>query len=57
MGGGVRVLNGAHRGAAAKVLAVDVDRFEVRVQLTGGPHDTRQVSLPYEHVCKTSAYS
>lgn len=53
----MRVLNGVHRGTAAKVVAVDVEQFSARVQLTGGPHEGRHVSLPYEHVCKTSAYS
>jgi hypothetical protein len=57
LGGAVRVLNGVHRGTAAKVVGVDVEQFSARVLLTGGPHEGRQVSLPYEHICKTSAYS
>jgi DNA/RNA-binding protein KIN17 len=51
-GGAVRVVRGAHRGALATLLGVDVDRFKARVRVRRGPADGRELELDYEDVCK-----
>jgi len=51
-GGGVRIVRGAHRGASATLLGVDVDRFKARVRVRRGPADGRELELDYEDVCK-----
>ncbi len=51
-GGRVLVVNGPHRGARATLLAIDQEKFCVRVQLEGG----REVDgVEYEDVCKVSS--
>ena len=51
-GGMVRIVRGAHRGASATLLGVDVDRFKARVRVRRGPADGRELELDYEDVCK-----
>jgi len=48
-GGRVLLVNGADRGAIATVLAIDEERFSVRVQLESG---RVLEAVEYEHVCK-----
>jgi DNA/RNA-binding protein KIN17 len=55
VGGGVRVLKGAHRGAAGVLLSLDVARFKARVRLRRGAADGRELELDYEDVSKIAA--
>ena len=52
IGGAVRVVRGAHRGASATLLSLDVDRFKARVRIRRGPADGRELLLDYEDICK-----
>lgn len=49
-GGPVVVVSGAHDGATGTLVGVDIDSFCAQVALASGT----VVSLPYEHVCKTT---
>jgi len=54
-GGKVRIVNGAYRGSAAKLLSIDVDRFCVSLRIEGGTHGGRVLDgIEYEDVCKLS---
>jgi DNA/RNA-binding protein KIN17 len=55
VGGGVRVLRGAHRGAAGVLLSVDVARFKACVRLRRGAADGRELELDYEDISKIAA--
>jgi DNA/RNA-binding protein KIN17 len=55
VGGGVRVVRGAHRGAAATLLGVDTGRFKARVRLRRGPAEGRELELDYEDISKLAA--
>lgn len=56
MGGKVLVLNGAYRGAEAKLLSISVEQFSTQVCLLTGAHHGRILDgLEYEDVCKLSA--
>ena len=50
------VLNGAYRGAEAKLLSISVEQFSTQVCLLTGAHHGRILDgLEYEDVCKLSA--
>jgi DNA/RNA-binding protein KIN17 len=52
-GGRVLIVNGAHRGAAARLQAIDVDNFCVALKIEDGPSRGRVVErIEYEDVCK-----
>ena len=57
IGGTVQILNGAFRGQTATMVSVDVNNFSAKVQIKGGAANKREVSLPYEDICKLSAYA
>jgi DNA/RNA-binding protein KIN17 len=53
VGGQLRVVNGPHRGARAKLLAIDEAKFCVSAELAEGPRKGEVVGgLEYEDVCK-----
>ncbi|KAK9832798.1 hypothetical protein WJX81_002048 [Elliptochloris bilobata] len=54
-GGGVRVLGGCHRGAAAEMLAVEPEAFQARVRIRDGPDAGTELRLDYEDVCKLAS--
>ena len=51
-GGAVLIVNGAHRGATAKLLSINVDAFTASVRIDGGAHAGRTVEVEYEEVSK-----
>eukprot|EP00976_Prorocentrum_cordatum_P110591 1195225-Prorocentrum_minimum.AAC.6 len=57
IGGKVQVVNGAFRGQVATMVAVDVNNFSAKVQIKGGSANNREITLPYEDICKFSAYA
>lgn len=53
IGGLVRIVNGAYRGSNARMLAVNKERYCVKVQIEKGIYDGRLLSsLDYEDICK-----
>ena len=51
-GGAVLIVNGAHRGATAKMLSINVDAFTASVRIDGGAHAGRTLEVEYEEVSK-----
>jgi DNA/RNA-binding protein KIN17 len=52
----VRIVNGAHRGATAQLLSLNVDEFCVAVKIVDGAHAGCIVErVEYEDVCKLDA--
>lgn len=57
-GGPLVILKGAHRGARAQLVAIDVNKYCVSVKLDDGAHAGRVVdNLAYEDVCKLDSHS
>jgi hypothetical protein len=57
-GSRVRIVNGAHRGATAQLLSLNVDEFCVSVKISDGAHAGRVIDrVQYEDVCKLDASS
>jgi DNA/RNA-binding protein KIN17 len=55
IGGLVRIVNGAYRGATAKLLGVDTDKFCAKVQIEKGAYVGRVLkAVEYEDVCKVA---
>eukprot|EP00962_Isochrysis_galbana_P004251 scaffold1179_cov118-Isochrysis_galbana.AAC.6 len=55
-GSRVRIVNGAHRGATAQLLSLNVDEFCVAVKISDGAHAGRVIErVEYEDVCKLDA--
>ncbi|KAG6734802.1 hypothetical protein I3842_01G288200 [Carya illinoinensis] len=55
IGGLVRIVNGAYRGAIAKLLGVDTEKFCARVQIEKGAYVGRVLkAVEYEDICKVS---
>ncbi|GFZ14978.1 DNA/RNA-binding protein Kin17, conserved region [Actinidia rufa] len=53
IGGLARIANGAYRGSNARLLAVDTDKFCVKVQIEKGIYDGRVLqAVEYEDICK-----
>ena len=53
VGGRVLVVNGAYRGAEAKLLAINVEQFSTSLQVLTGAHAGRTIEgVEYEDVCK-----
>eukprot|EP01121_Diplochlamys_sp_Union-15-3_P008343 TRINITY_DN220_c0_g4_i1.p1 TRINITY_DN220_c0_g4~~TRINITY_DN220_c0_g4_i1.p1 ORF type:complete len:122 (+),score=24.47 TRINITY_DN220_c0_g4_i1:145-510(+) len=52
IGGTVLIVNGAHRGEQAKLVALDYDNFSATVQILKGLHRGEQVQKEYEDICK-----
>ncbi|EDO38216.1 predicted protein [Nematostella vectensis] len=56
IGKSVMVLNGAHRGATAKLLSLNEKTFSVSIQLKEGPQRGRNIDgVPYEDISKLDA--
>jgi DNA/RNA-binding protein KIN17 len=55
VGGRVVIVNGRGRGEIARLLAIDEERFCVRVEVEGGPRAGTLIdAIEYEDVCKLS---
>ncbi|XP_041009508.1 KIN17-like protein [Juglans microcarpa x Juglans regia] len=55
IGGLVRIVNGAYRGAIAKLLGVDTEKFCAKVQIEKGAYVGRVLkAVEYEDICKVS---
>lgn len=55
IGGLVRIVNGAYRGATAKLLGVDTDKFCAKVQIEKGAYVGRVLkAVEYEDICKVA---
>lgn len=55
IGGLVRIVNGAYRGATAKLLGVDTDKFCAKVQIEKGAYIGRVLkAIEYEDICKVA---
>ncbi|KAB1217883.1 DNA/RNA-binding protein KIN17 [Morella rubra] len=55
IGGLVRIVNGAYRGATAKLLGVDTDKFCAKVQIEKGAYVGRVLkAVEYEDSCKVA---
>ena len=53
VGGRVLVVNGAYRGAEAKLVAINVEQFSTSLQVLSGAHAGRTIEgIEYEDVCK-----
>jgi hypothetical protein len=53
VGGALRVVHGAHRGARAKLLEIDESKFSVKIELAEGAHRGSAVGdVEYEDVSK-----
>ena len=55
IGGLVKIVNGAYRGAIAKLLGVDTEKFCAKVQIEKGAYVGRVLkAVEYEDICKLS---
>ena len=53
IGGLVKIVNGAYRGAIAKLLGVDTEKFCAKVQIEKGAYVGRVLkAVEYEDICK-----
>ena len=52
VGGRVRVVNGAYRGARGELLEINTAKFAALVRLAKAPHEGRKVWFEYEDISK-----
>lgn len=51
VGGSVKILKGANKGHMARLEAIDIDKFQAQIQLSGG----EKVWMEYEDICKVQS--
>eukprot|EP00242_Pyramimonas_sp_CCMP2087_P014078 CAMPEP_0198213488 /NCGR_PEP_ID=MMETSP1445-20131203/28896_1 /TAXON_ID=36898 /ORGANISM="Pyramimonas sp., Strain CCMP2087" /LENGTH=369 /DNA_ID=CAMNT_0043888141 /DNA_START=305 /DNA_END=1414 /DNA_ORIENTATION=+ len=57
VGGTVLIVNGGYRGQTASLVSVDVKNFSAKLRIKGGASNKKELSLPYEDICKFSSYA
>ena len=52
IGGRVKVVNGAYRGAEATLSAINVEKYTATIKLETGPKTGSSIEIDYEDICK-----
>lgn len=55
IGGQVKIVNGAYRGAEGSLLSIDTAKFSASVKLLTGPHTGRTITADYEDISKMAS--